>query len=169
MGRTYYLQSPYADNAPAHEASHRRGRFDLRKTAPGQGSFPHEQCHPGFVEERAKGRVRSSMSFRCKRELLVQLAPAMAVLGSGAVGHSGRVRCGHWLRTEVRDPPAARPDPSTSADRTGACGSLTDRAFREALSVGGRPPTRSATSGRCRSYPSSSPPLSATATWTSHG
>ena len=47
---------PYADNAPAHEASHRRGRLDLRKTAPGQGSFPHEQCHPGFVEERAKGK-----------------------------------------------------------------------------------------------------------------
>jgi hypothetical protein len=47
---------PYADNAPAHEASHRRGRLDLRKTAPGQGSSPHEQCHPGFVEERAKGK-----------------------------------------------------------------------------------------------------------------
>src|ERR1700674_1051754 len=56
MGRTYYLPSPYADNAPAHEASHRRGRLDLRKTAPGQGSFPHEQCHPGFVDGRAKGK-----------------------------------------------------------------------------------------------------------------
>src|ERR1700694_4303454 len=75
---------PYADNAPAHEASHRRGRLDLRKTAPGQGSFPHEQCHPGFVEERTKERVRSSMSFLGKRELLVQLAPAMAVFGSGS-------------------------------------------------------------------------------------
>src|ERR1700680_2305898 len=55
-GQDMVSAGPYADNAPAHEASHRRGRLDLRKTAPGQGSFPHEQCHPGFVEERAKGK-----------------------------------------------------------------------------------------------------------------
>ena len=61
-----------------------------------EGDLTYEKRHPvrgvsltsnvtlGSLKSEPRGRVRSSMSFRGKRELLVQLAPAMAVLGSGS-------------------------------------------------------------------------------------
>src|SRR5579859_506558 len=70
------------------------------------------------------GRVRSSMSFRGKRELLMQVAPrySSARHGQRSVILDEFVAVTGYER--VRDPLAARPDPSTSADPPPAGGSL---------------------------------------------
>src|ERR1700680_2305899 len=84
MGRTWYLQGLM--QITRQPMRHRTAEGDLtyEKRHPVRGVSLTSNVTLGSLKSEPRGRVRSSMSFRGKRELLVQLAPPMTVLGSGA-------------------------------------------------------------------------------------